>query len=83
MEYFDPSPEVQKQKYAFKCHRKTENGSDIVYPVNTMAFHQGFRDYCFKNNKKINQTKKKDLEPLLVVDVMGMLIFGMVSIGKD
>jgi cell cycle arrest protein BUB3 len=23
VEYFDPKPEVQERKYAFKCHRKT------------------------------------------------------------
>ncbi|CAL5329381.1 unnamed protein product [Camellia sinensis] len=26
-------------KYAFKCHRKSEAGRDIVYPVNAIAFH--------------------------------------------
>lgn len=25
IEYFDPSPAVQAKKYAFKCHRKTDN----------------------------------------------------------
>jgi hypothetical protein len=30
---------VQARKYAFKCHRKQEDGKDIVYPVNTMSFH--------------------------------------------
>jgi len=39
MEYFDPSPQVQEQKYAFKCHRVNINGIDHVYPVNTIAFH--------------------------------------------
>eukprot|EP00300_Choanocystis_sp_HF-7_P021299 c20763_g2_i3.p1 GENE.c20763_g2_i3~~c20763_g2_i3.p1 ORF type:complete len:123 (+),score=35.02 c20763_g2_i3:652-1020(+) len=39
MEYFDPSPQMQALKYAFKCHRKPDNGVEIVYPVNTLAFH--------------------------------------------
>eukprot|EP00126_Sphaerothecum_destruens_P012941 Sdes_comp22140_c0_seq1m20660 len=39
IEYFDPSPEIQKKKYAFKCHRSTQNGVDVIYPVNTVAFH--------------------------------------------
>jgi cell cycle arrest protein BUB3 len=40
MEYFDPSPEVQAKKYAFKCHRIQQNGIDTIYPVNAIAFHQ-------------------------------------------
>ncbi|VDN57045.1 unnamed protein product [Dracunculus medinensis] len=40
VEYFDQSPEVQKNKYAFKCHReKTESGEEFIYPVNCIAFH--------------------------------------------
>ncbi|OMH85504.1 Mitotic checkpoint protein [Zancudomyces culisetae] len=39
VEYFDPSPAVQSLKYAFKCHRKAVDGTDVVYPVNDMAFH--------------------------------------------
>jgi cell cycle arrest protein BUB3 len=40
VEWFDPSDESQKRKYAFKCHRTTgEDGSDIVFPVNALAFH--------------------------------------------
>jgi hypothetical protein len=38
-EYFDYAESVQARKYAFKCHRKVESGRDIVYPVNTIAFH--------------------------------------------
>jgi cell cycle arrest protein BUB3 len=41
MEYFDPGPEAQAKRYAFKCHRVSQNGIDTIYPVNTMAFHQG------------------------------------------
>lgn len=40
VEWFDPSPESQARKYAFKCHRQTgEDNVDVVYPVNTLAFH--------------------------------------------
>jgi len=39
IEYFDTDPNVQKKKYAFKCHRKTENGAQTLFPVNALAFH--------------------------------------------
>ncbi|XP_014671935.1 PREDICTED: mitotic checkpoint protein BUB3-like [Priapulus caudatus] len=39
VEYLDPSSEVQKKKYAFKCHRIKENGVEQIYPVNAIAFH--------------------------------------------
>ena len=39
VEYFDPSPEVQKKKYAFKCHRIKEEGMELIYPVNAISFH--------------------------------------------
>ena len=39
VEFFDPSKESQARKYAFKCHRQTDNGIDVVYPVNALAFH--------------------------------------------
>ncbi|KAF2838864.1 WD domain-containing protein [Patellaria atrata CBS 101060] len=39
VEWFDASEESQARKYAFKCHRQTENGADIVYPVNALTFH--------------------------------------------
>ncbi|KAI8055419.1 WD40 repeat-like protein [Syncephalis plumigaleata] len=39
VEFFDPSPNSQARKYAFKCHRTTNNGVDTVYPVNALAFH--------------------------------------------
>lgn len=37
VEYFDPSPEVQKKKYAFKCHRIKENSVEMIYPVNAIG----------------------------------------------
>ncbi|CAG8482890.1 12569_t:CDS:2, partial [Acaulospora morrowiae] len=39
VEFFDPSPEAQSRKYAFKCHRRVIDGIDTVYPVNALAFH--------------------------------------------
>jgi cell cycle arrest protein BUB3 len=41
VEYIDVDPEMQKRKYAFKCHRiKDENlGQEFIYPVNAIAFH--------------------------------------------
>lgn len=39
VEWFDPSPESQSRKYAFKCHRQADEGVDVVYPVNALAFH--------------------------------------------
>ena len=42
VEWFDPSSDSQARKYAFKCHRQPapeNDGTDIVYPVNALAFH--------------------------------------------
>jgi len=39
VDWFDESEEAQKKKYAFKCHRQTENDIDVVYPVHALAFH--------------------------------------------
>nr|CDJ82626.1 WD40 repeat domain containing protein [Haemonchus contortus] len=39
IEYVNPSPEEQKKKYAFKCHRSKEDGVECIYPVNALAFH--------------------------------------------
>lgn len=40
VEYFDMAAEVQKNKYAFKCHReKDESGTEMIYPVNCIDFH--------------------------------------------
>ncbi|KAJ3673062.1 hypothetical protein LUZ60_006436 [Juncus effusus] len=39
MEFFEMSEAAQSKKYAFKCHRRSEGGRDIVYPVNAIAFH--------------------------------------------
>jgi len=39
VEYFDQAPEIQKRKFAFRCHRVKENGVETVYPVHAMAFN--------------------------------------------
>ncbi len=46
MEFFDPAPDVQANKYAFKCHRATVRGVDTVYPVNALAFHPTFGTFA-------------------------------------
>ena len=46
MEYLDPSPEVQKRKYAFKCHRQKEDGVENIYPVNAISFHQAYSTFA-------------------------------------
>lgn len=74
VEYFDPSPQVQAQKYAFKCHRgKTVDGVEEVYPVNTIAFHPVYGTFATggcdnvvntwdgKNKKRLCQFRKYPL----------------------
>ena len=39
VEYFDPDPAAQGQKYAFRAHRQTVDGVDCVYPINALAYH--------------------------------------------
>ncbi|GJE85362.1 WD40 repeat-like protein [Phanerochaete sordida] len=46
VEYFDPSPEVQEKKYAFKCHRQTIEDVDHVWPVNSLAFHPVYNTFA-------------------------------------
>ncbi|KAJ3782766.1 WD40 repeat-like protein [Lentinula aff. detonsa] len=46
VEYFDPSPEAQEKKYAFKCHRQTIDGVDHVWPVNALAFHPIYNTFA-------------------------------------
>jgi cell cycle arrest protein BUB3 len=46
VEFFDPSPEAQTKKYAFKCHRKTVDGVETAFPVNTVAFHPVHRTFA-------------------------------------
>ncbi|ELU09330.1 hypothetical protein CAPTEDRAFT_21337 [Capitella teleta] len=46
VEYLDPSAEVQKKKYAFKCHRIKEDGVEKIYPVNAIAFHSQYNTFA-------------------------------------
>jgi hypothetical protein len=46
MEYFDLSEESQARKYAFKCHRKSEGGRDVVYPVNAISFNKRYGTFA-------------------------------------
>lgn len=46
VEFLDPSPETQKRKYAFKCHRIKEDNSELVFPVNAISFHRGFGTFA-------------------------------------
>ena len=41
IDYFDPSPQAQQNKYAFKCHRHPSNddSGDVIYPINILKFH--------------------------------------------
>lgn len=45
VEYLDPSPEVQKRKYAFKCHRNKDSGVEYIYPVNAVSSWELFYLY--------------------------------------
>jgi len=46
VEFFDPSPVVQKKKYAFKCHRTKLNGKDQVHPVYAISFHNHYNTFA-------------------------------------
>ena len=46
VEYLDPAPEAQKKKYAFKCHRIKEAGTENIYPVNAITFHNTYNTFA-------------------------------------
>jgi len=46
IEYFDSSPQIQKKRYAFKCHRKTVGKTQLLYPVNAIAFHPTYGTFA-------------------------------------
>jgi cell cycle arrest protein BUB3 len=70
MEYFDPSPNIQNKKYAFKCHRLKNGDIEEVYPINAVAFHPILGTFATggcdglvnvwdgKNKKRISQFRK-------------------------
>eukprot|EP00842_Homolaphlyctis_polyrhiza_P004001 jgi/Hompol1/4601/HPOL_003740-RA len=37
VEYFDL--DAQSKNYSFKCHRQVVDGTELIYPVNTLAYH--------------------------------------------
>lgn len=37
LDYFDDAD--ASLRFAFKCHRRTEGGTELVFPVNALAFH--------------------------------------------
>ena len=45
LEYFSFA-EAQTRAYAFKCHRKEDLGSVVVYPVNAISFHPKFGTFA-------------------------------------
>ena len=44
MEYFAEGE--GRKSYAFKCHRVTKNATEVVYPVNCLAFHPKFGTFA-------------------------------------
>ena len=47
VEYIQPDTEIQKKKYAFKCHRiKGEDGIEKTYPVTAVSFHQAHNTFA-------------------------------------
>ncbi|XP_076629203.1 mitotic checkpoint protein Bub3 isoform X3 [Colletes latitarsis] len=46
VEYLDTTPEAQKKKYAFKCHRIKENNVEHIYPVNAISFHSTYNTFA-------------------------------------
>ena len=46
VEYLNTDVEVQKKKYAFKCHRVKQNGTEFIHPVNAISFHRGHNTFA-------------------------------------
>jgi cell cycle arrest protein BUB3 len=46
VEYFDMNPEIQRKKYAFKCHRQKDSTSEVIYPVNAIAFNSNYNTFA-------------------------------------
>lgn len=46
VEYFDSDPEIQKRKFAFKCHRSKDNNTEIIHPVNAISFHNVYNTFA-------------------------------------
>lgn len=46
VEFVDPSPQVQENKYAFKCHRGNLDGVPTAFPVNAIAFNEKYGTFA-------------------------------------
>eukprot|EP00123_Amoebidium_parasiticum_P015099 comp22785_c0_seq1/m.35675 comp22785_c0_seq1/g.35675 ORF comp22785_c0_seq1/g.35675 comp22785_c0_seq1/m.35675 type:complete len:328 (-) comp22785_c0_seq1:374-1357(-) len=46
VEFLNPDKEVQKKRYAFKCHRLKEGNDDVIYPVNTISFNRKYGTFA-------------------------------------
>jgi len=46
MEYFDTSGAEPSKPYAFKSHRRSEGGRDVVFPVNAIAFNLAYGTFA-------------------------------------
>lgn len=58
VEYLDTNPEVQKKKYAFKCHRIKEDGLEKIYPVNAVRWVGCGKLWYPPRNTHINKQMK-------------------------
>jgi len=45
VEYFDPAKH-EELKYSFKCHRLNQDGNELIFPVNCIAFHSGYGTFA-------------------------------------
>ena len=46
VEYFDMNADVQRKKYAFKCHRVRDDAMEMIYPVNAIAFNANYNTFA-------------------------------------
>lgn len=77
MEYFDNNEQVQSRKYAFKCHRRSEAGRDLVYPVNAIAFHPSFGTFATGGRHRIAQAWNDSHE--MGYRAQASMVFGLCS----
>lgn len=59
VEYFDPDPEIQKRKFAFKCHRVKENNIEHIHPVNAISFHNVYNTFATGQYLKTEKRTEK------------------------
>ena len=68
VEYLDPSPEVQKKKYAFKCHRLKENNIEQIYPVNAISFHNIHNTFATGTGWQVNLHRITEITDFAVIE---------------